>query len=923
MSERSDGIASDGAASGLDVLLATKLHLPHPRAGFVSRPRLLTSLDEAPVPGVVLVCAPAGFGKTALVGDWARRGGRPVAWLSLDAGDSDPARFWRHVVVALGQARPGIAARVSGLLGPPAPPSCDGLVAALINELAAGPDSESVRLVLDDYHLIESGRVHALLTFLLEHLPPGLQLVLASRADPPLGLARLRVLGQLTELRAADLRCTPEEASALLQATARRDLPPSSVAALDARTDGWAAGLQLAALSLQGHGDVAAFVATFGGSHRYVLDYLTEEVLDRQSDLIRHFLLQTSILDRLSGALCDAVTGRGDGQAMLEAAEAAGLFLVPLDEQRAWWRYHPLFADLLRARLRQERPEQVADLHRAAARWHEEHGLADDAVRHAMAGGDPACAARLIEEQFDALFYQRGEGATVQRWLSALPADLAQTRPRLMVAQAALADAAGRVDVVEEMLVAAEAADRDSNDETYQPSSGRASSMLVNVPATIAIFRAYLAELRGDATATAASAARARVEVRDGEWMLKSIAEGHAAAGEWLAGRLAEAERGLVASIGRWREAGNRNLAGWGSFYLGQVQRGQGRLDAASATYQQTLDITTTENGRHTPGAGIGYVGLAEVAYQRNQLDAAADYLAKAIPLCRLFTFTPPLATALVTLAWTRQATGDTRGGRDAMDEALRISPAVGKPGPLNPVGAQHARLLLVQGDIDAARRWADERGFDPHGEVDYAEELAYLVLARVMLGQDRAEQSLALLTRMHTLAVAQRRVGSVIELRALRALALASGGDDTEALDSLADALALASADGYVRVFIDEGARMRTLLGRLLASQRSEDGARAVPLGYLARLFRAFDSRPATSDADAATVAGLVEPLTRREVEVLSLMATGKSNRRIADDLVVTLDTVKKHVSHVMDKLGAANRTEAVVRGRELGLIS
>ena len=925
MRERSDGIDSDAPASAPDALLATKLHLPHPRAGFVSRPRLLSVLDESPLPGIVLVCAPAGFGKTALLGEWVRRGGRPVAWLSLDAGDSDPARFWRHVVVALDRGRPGIAARIGSLLGPPAPPSFDGLVTALINELAASPDSEQVRLVLDDYHLIESGRVHASLTFLLEHLPPGLQLVLASRADPPLGLARLRVLGQLTELRAADLRCTTEEASALLHATARRDLAPSAVAALDARTDGWPAGLQLAALSLQGQGDAAAFVATFGGSHRYVLDYLTEEVLDRQSDLIRHFLLQTSILDRLSGSLCDAVTGRSDGQAMLEAAETAGLFLVPLDEQRTWWRYHPLFADLLRARLQQEQPGQVADLHLAAARWHEEHGVVDDAVRHAMAGGEPARAARLIEEQFDALFYQRGEGVTVQRWVSALPADLVRSRPRLMLAQAALADAAGRVDEVEEMLVAAEAADRDGGDEMYEPSSGRASSMLVNVPATLAIFRAYLAELSGDATAAAASAAQARVEVRDGEWMLKAIAEGHAAAADWLGGRPAEAEQGLVASIGRWREAGNRNLAGWGSFYLGQVQRAQGRLDAAAATYRQTLEITTTKGGTQTPGAGIAYVGLAELAYQRNQLDTAAEYLATGIPLCRLFTFTPPLATALVTLAWTRQATGDKGGAREAIDEAARIAPAAGRPGPLNPVGAQHARLLLAQGDIDAARRWTAERGLAASGELDYAEELTYLVLARVMLADGRAEETLALLNRMHALAVAQRRVGSVIELRALQALALASGGDDAAALNSLADALAQASAESYVRVFMDEGAHMRSLLGRLLSSQRSGEAAlRAVPRGYLARLMRAFDNAPSTpGDARASAGPGLVEPLTRREVEVLQEMAEGKSNRRIAEDLVVTLDTVKKHVSHVLDKLGAANRTEAVVRGRQLGLIS
>ena len=306
------------AASERDVLLATKLYLPHPQPGFVPRPRLVDVLDDSLAGGLVLVCAPAGFGKTALLGDWARRGGRAVAWLSLDAGDSDPARFWRQVVAALDRARPGIAERVAPLLGPPAPPTFEGLVTALINELAAAPAESELLLVLDDYHLIDSAPVHGSLMFLLEHLPRGLHLVLASRADPPLALARLRARGQLAELRAAELRFTTGEAAALLREAAGAELPEDALAALAARTEGWAAGLQLAGLSLRGQTDVAGFVATFSGSHRYVLDYLTEEVLEHQTEQVRGFLLETSLLERLSGELCDAVTGRSDGQAMLE-----------------------------------------------------------------------------------------------------------------------------------------------------------------------------------------------------------------------------------------------------------------------------------------------------------------------------------------------------------------------------------------------------------------------------------------------------------------------------------------------------------------------------------------------------------------------------------------------------------------------------
>src|SRR5215469_7762344 len=384
------------ASSGQDVLLATKLHVPRPQPGFVPRPRLVEALGEGLARGRVLVCAPAGFGKTALLADWARGGGRPVAWLGLDGGDSDPARFGRYAVAALDRARPGLAGRVGPLLSPPPARSFGALVTALINELAADPGPDELLLVLDDYHLVDSGPVHEAVAFLLENLPPGLRVVVSGRADPPLPLARLRARGQLAELRAADLRFTGEEAAALLSESAGPGLPGTAVAALVARTEGWAAGLQLAGLSLRGRADAAGFAAAFGGSHRFVLDYLTDEVLDGQPGPVRAFLLETSVLERLSGELCDAVTGRADSQAMLQDIERAGLFLVPLDEVRGWWRYHHLFADLLRSRLQAEQPGREQALHRAAAAWCEEHDLADDAVRHTLAAGNTAWAARLV-----------------------------------------------------------------------------------------------------------------------------------------------------------------------------------------------------------------------------------------------------------------------------------------------------------------------------------------------------------------------------------------------------------------------------------------------------------------------------------------------------------------------------------------------
>src|SRR5215468_10936676 len=388
-----------------DALVATKFHIP--RAGFVPRPRLLARLAEGIGRGLTVVCTPAGFGKTTLLGDWARRSRRTVAWLSLDSADNDPARFWRYVAAAL-----------------------EAVATAVINQLAVVPDAGAVVLVLDDYHLIEAPTVHDSVAFLVERLPPALRLVLASRTDPPLPLARLRARGQLGELRADDLRFTLGETAAFLREATGLDLPTELVAALQERTEGWAAGVQLAALSLRGHADPAGFVATFSGSHRFVLDYLSEEVLARQPSEVVDFLLETSVLDRLSGPLCDAVTGRCGSQAVLEGLERASLFVVPLDEERGWWRYHHLFAGLLRARLAHERPGRVPGLHRAAAAWHEDHGLADGAIRHALAAGEARWAARLIERHAEEMLW-RGEGATLCRWFRALPAEMLRARPRL------------------------------------------------------------------------------------------------------------------------------------------------------------------------------------------------------------------------------------------------------------------------------------------------------------------------------------------------------------------------------------------------------------------------------------------------------------------------------------------------------------
>jgi LuxR family maltose regulon positive regulatory protein len=742
-----------------------------------------------------------------------------------------------------------------------------------------------------------------------------------------LPLTRLRAQGQLTELRASDLRFTAEEAEILLHEAVGSHLHDAAVAMLAARTEGWAAGLQLAALSLRDQADVDGFVETFSGTNRYVLDYLTEEVLERQPAPVREFLLETSVLERLSGPLCDAVTDRTDSQAILETIERANLFLVALDEVRGWWRIHHLFADLLRARLGEHRPGRVIELHRNAARWHEEHGLVDDAVRHATAAGDVAWAERLIERHADGLFL-RSEGATVQRWLAGLPAEKARSGPRLLLAQAALALLGGRVEEAEGLIDAAERSSADAADEPFEASAGRATSLLANVPATIALQRSILAELRGDAEATAAFASQCLATLSEGDQMLAPHARGHLAVAEWLGGGLADAERGLSSCIEQCQTTGQTTMTAWCCHHLGQVQRAGGRLDAAVRTYQKTLEITAPLGRPALPAAGAAKVGLAEVAYQQNELDTALRHLTEGLALCRQLNFFQPLATGLATLAWIRQAQGDAGGALETIREAERAAPGPAVASLVNPVPTQRARLLLAQGDIAAAARWVKKRAISEDDEPGYPREPEYLLLARVLLAQNRTGPALPLLERLLAAAAAQGRTGSIIEIQALRALALGGEGDEAGVIAALTGALTLAHAPGYVRVFAEEGPTMAALLDMLLGIQPSaeQSAVRDVPVDYLGRLMHSFTQQAAPTGSDAAastaSIPGQVTELSERELDVLRRMAAGEQNQQIGSELYISLNTVKKHITHIFEKLGAANRTQAVARARELGLL-
>jgi LuxR family transcriptional regulator, maltose regulon positive regulatory protein len=923
-----------GGVAELDALLATKLHVPRARRGLVGRPRLVDRLTDGLPGGLTVVCAPAGFGKTALLADWARRGARPVAWLSLDTGDNDPARFWRHVAAALGGVREGVGQRLGPLLGPPSPRSFEAVVTTLVNELSAAPGE--LVLVLDDYHLIDSQAVHQSVVFLLEHLPAGLRLVVVSRADPPLPLARLRARGQLAEVRAADLRFTLEEAAALFREAAGPGLPADAVAALVARSEGWVAGLQLAALSLRGRADVAGFVEAFSGSHRYVLDYLAEEVLDRQPEQVRAFLLETSVLDRLCGALCDAVTGRSGGQRLLEAIERANLFLTPLDDVRGWWRYHQLFADLLRVRLAEEQPERLPVLHRAAAAWGERHGLVDDPIGHALAAGDGDWAARMVERHIGKM-PAGGETATVTRWLAALPAGLVQNRPRLCVAQAYQAVMTGRAGALERWLDAADRALSASSagepaQEEARPGREDWTAGLPgeDVPGMVAVLRADLARLRGDAGRTIQHARQVLTRVPAVDRFTRFFAEWNLARADWLQGDLGEAERALVNLAGTVRATGEYRLTMVICWDLGRVQCAQGRLGAALATCRQALTIGAEAGNPSLPVLGIAQLGVAAVLYERDELTAALEKATEGMNGVWQLAGTRLEAEGLVVLARVRQALGDQAGALAAAAEAEQAGPSPDVVDLFNPAPAARARLLLAQGQLAQAAAWAAARGLDAGDPLSYPREREHLLLARLLLAQGEPKRARQLLDRLQGAAAAQQRTGSLIELGALRARARAACGDQPGALAALAGALTLAWPEGYARVFADEGAPLAALLDQLIAARRRGAAlAPGVPWDYLGRLRAAFqpgDARPAPPlprPTAPVVVAGLAEPLTDRELEVLGLLAAGMANQQIATELVVAVETAKKHVSHILGKLGAANRTQAVARARELGLLA
>jgi LuxR family maltose regulon positive regulatory protein len=740
-----------------------------------------------------------------------------------------------------------------------------------------------------------------------------MHLVVSSRADPPLPLSRLRARGQMTELRAADLRFIPEEAAAFLRDVMGLALSAGDVATLEEITEGWVAALQLAALSMRNREDVSGFVGSFSGSNRHVLDFLAEEVLESQPQGVRQFLLGTCVLERMSAPLCDVLTGRSDGQDMLERLERENLFVVALDDERGWYRYHHLFADFLKTRLERENLERIKELHRQAAAWYEWNGWTSEAVEHALAAGDVEWASRLVE--YNALaFVLCGEGATMDRWLSALPTGLVRARPRLSLARAIWALISGRVEEVEPLLTDAERA-LATADQPHEPPVDQAASGLANVRGTAAQLRAELARQRGDAESAIQFAQRALAHAGEGDRYLRYLSRWNLAVATLMQGRVGEAEVALAELVrDPWATGPNHYFAVRACYTLGQAQRGQGRLGAALETYRQGLELAAEAGRPPVPTAGVPHVGLAEILCERNELDGALEHATEGVVLCRQLGYAQQLVTSLTVLAWIRQARGDQAGALEAISEAERLVP---NPNLLVdiifPVAVQRARLQLAQGKVDDAARWCAERGLGVEDELSYLREREHLVAARVLLAQDKPDQALRLLERLREEAEAADRAGSVIEILALQALALWARGKKERAVGTLSRALALAEPEGYVRTFVDEGPAMGDLLSATLeARQRGHlDAAGHVSVSYLARLIAAL----AEEDASAPIAdERLPEPLSERELEVLALIAAGNSNAKIADKLFVSTSTVKTHINNLYRKLGARSRTQAVL---------
>jgi len=877
-------------------LLTTKLYIPPVRPELVSRPRLIERL-KAGLLGqsgsfarkLTLISAPAGFGKTTLLSEWISQSQVPVAWVSLDEGDNDPVQFWTYFVAALDKVQAGVGESALALLRSPQPPPIEATLTALINEIAITP--EPFALALDDYHLIEAQPIHNALAFSLDHLPPQMHLIIAGRADPPLPLARLRGRGQLTELRETDLRFTIEEAAAFLNQVMGLGLSDENVAALETRTEGWIAGLQLAALSMRGRDDIQQFVESFTGSHRYILDYLIEEVFQQQSADVQDFLLKTSILDRFTAPLCDAVTDRDDSHDVLLGLERANLFIIPLDDSRQWYRYHRLFADLLRHRLDVVcGSKRAALLHARAGQWYEINGFPADAVHHALAAHDWERAATLIYDASGSLM-SRGEVMTVVGWLQALPDEVVRARPQLCLECSWPLILTGQLKAAESYLAQAEQAAQDD------------AVFLGGIVAA----QAYIARTRGDARRTIELSQRALTLLPQDDLSSRSIVALNLGLAHWHRGHLAEAERALTEAHHAALQSGNSHVRLMALGILGPIQAAQGKLHQAADLCRQAIQL-----GKRSPAIAPTHLEFSALLYEWNDLEAAADHLRRGSELTQRSGNLEVQTGGYRMLALLKQAQGEASAALAALQEAHQLA----RDHDVTPFvharnAACHAQIALAQDDVATAVHWAEQVTEDADAFPLYP--FLRLTPARLLLAQNQKAAAAEQLEALYETAVWAGWQFGVVEVRTLQALAAPT---PTAALAFLADALTLAQPEGYVRTFVDKGEPMVALLQEAASQGMAPD--------YVAKLLAAFDAEAPVLPAPPPPrlpAQPLIEPLSERELEVLQLLADGQTNHEIAQALHVSINTIKTHLKNIYGKLGVHNRREATALAKKLRL--
>lgn len=874
-------------------LLATKHQVPPLRPGVVPRERLIGCLEHRGGERIVLVSAPPGFGKTTLLGWWAATSPTPVAWLSLDAGDADPVRLVRYLVAAVETASPGSVPITVELLRAPIAVDVERVLAVLVNELSDRPGRLS--LILDDYHLVESDDAHRAVAFLGEHLPARLGLVIATRVDPPLPVASWRARGILGELRATDLRFSIAEAARFLRDTMGFDLGEGEVAALRARTEGWPAGLHLAALSLRRHADRDGFIRDLAGDDRFILDYLIGDVLARLPGERQDFLLLTSILDRLSGPLCDAVTGGRDGAAVLEDLDRSNAFVEALGSDGRWYRSHRLFTDLLRHRLHVQHPGVEPELHRRAAEWYESQGMVTDAIPHAMASGDVARAARLVESAAVPAL-AAGELGTVLAWVESLGDHVLQN-PLLCALGAMTRFYRGRpVESLLPWLEAAEAPDA--------PDVARG---------TAATLRALMAALAGEGGRARGHAARALELLPPDRGFLRVLAgtaSGLAALGE---GDVDAADRAFEGAAHAAANAGHTLLQTLAMRRLAAIAAMRGDLHVAEARYRRLVEETGDAPGaERSPFAGLGWVGLGGIARERGDLDGAESMVRQGVDLLAMLG--PPFVIeGAVTLGRVLCSRGDLRGAAAAMEEAARLARAFDATTDDDAfVAAMAARVHLAEGDVAGAARWAEALPPTPAADGParrfYPGEAEAGSLARLLVAMGRPEEAVAVLTPWIDRADAQRRHGSVIELEIVRAIALDRCGDEQGARSRLDRALRLAAPHGHIQAFLDEGELLVGLLRRTVASGVGSPHGRVV-----------------LAAAGTAGEAGVTAPdgtLTEAERRILGRLSSHLTSVEIAREFFVAPSTVRTHIKAIYRKLGVQRRRDAVERARRLGLL-